>query len=350
MSVTPGAVSTSGITNTRATATAVAPTGGTTPYVYQWYRSTVSGFTPGTPTVVSGATGLSVSETTLSQGTQYYYKQVITDSNGTPSIGTTTQASVLTTTLTAGAPSSSNIGSNSASISVAPPTLGTTPYSYQWYRSTVSGFTPGTPTILSGKTSAAIIDTGLIPGAQYYYAAIETDSSTTPVAVTSAQLSVLADTNNQTMNQFIQSPYLGMLDLKYNPDTLAAQMDATVVGLYVAGQAVKFTDEVGGVPRVVPCTADTDIVAGFINFNIKNKKFVAGSTMEISLDQNVMFLTAGTALSRGTRVMIAPTIAPGCVVAATTGKPVCGFVLDPAAGPGELIRIKLTTPSYALMP
>lgn len=77
---TAGSVSNTATGLTTATVVAVAPTGGTSPYTYQWHRSTSSGFTPSGGTVVSGATSLTLNDTGLTRGTTYYYKCVQTDS------------------------------------------------------------------------------------------------------------------------------------------------------------------------------------------------------------------------------------------------------------------------------
>lgn len=78
-----GAVLTSGdpsVTSyglTIATVTSSAASGGTSPYTYQWQRSTTSGsgFSD-----VSGATSLTLNDTGLTRGTTYYYRLVSTDS------------------------------------------------------------------------------------------------------------------------------------------------------------------------------------------------------------------------------------------------------------------------------
>lgn len=82
--LTTGVASPGANTNTQINATCTVATGGTSPYTYQWYRSTTSGFTPGGGNILSGATSLTLADTTASTGTIYYYKLVSTDSAGTP--------------------------------------------------------------------------------------------------------------------------------------------------------------------------------------------------------------------------------------------------------------------------
>lgn len=66
-------------TATSVSLTASAASGGTGPYTYQWYRSSLPDFTPGPGTILSGQTSLSITDSTVVAGTLYYYKVVATD-------------------------------------------------------------------------------------------------------------------------------------------------------------------------------------------------------------------------------------------------------------------------------
>mgnify|MGYP006394327743 FL=1 len=140
-----------------------------------------------------------------------------------------------------------------------------------------------------------------------------------------------------------------MLDLRYNYNSLAVQIDNGQTGTVIAGQAMKYTQDAGGVPKVEKCTANTDVVAGFINYDIKTQEYVALDMAEMSQRGNVMYLVASAAISRGAKVMI-DVAAPGLVVTATTGKPICGWAQDPATAPGQLIRVEITTPAFETVP
>ena len=63
---------------------AAAATGGTAPYTYRWYRGSTPDFTPGAGNILAGKTTLSLTDTTVTNGTLYYYKIVDTDSTATP--------------------------------------------------------------------------------------------------------------------------------------------------------------------------------------------------------------------------------------------------------------------------
>jgi len=67
---------------------------------------------------------------------------------------------------------------------------GTGPYTYQWYRSTVSGFTPGAPNIITGATSQALNDVPPLPNTIYYYICVATDTITPFTVGNSPQFAV----------------------------------------------------------------------------------------------------------------------------------------------------------------
>lgn len=179
--------------STTASVSVAAASGGTGPYTYQWYRSTSGGFTPGAGNVVAGATNRTLGDTGLTNGVTYYYKNVVTDHVGTTA--TSNQVSVTPAALASGTASTGSSGSGTASVSVTAPSGGTPPYTYQWYRSTTSGFTPGAGTAVPGATSPTLNDTGLSNGTTYYYVCAATDgagatadSNQTPATPTSSTL------------------------------------------------------------------------------------------------------------------------------------------------------------------
>lgn len=232
--------------------------------------------------------------------------------------------------------------------SSAAATAGTGPYTYQWYRSLTSGFTPGGGNILSGETSLTLEDDGLIPGTQYYYKVVATDTGDSNATDESEQLSVITDIATPSQNQFTISEILGMLDMRFNPNSVAVQIASTQEGSLYAGQAVKIVDSAGGVPKVIACAADSDSVLGFLNYNIKNAAYLAGDAAEISMAQNVMFLRATAAIARGAQVALDLTTIGGVKpVSGSGGENIVGWAFDKAVSAGDLIRVMLTTPSFA---
>lgn len=145
----------------------------------------------------------------------------------------------------------------------------------------------------------------------------------------------------QTQNQFGQAPVQGMLDLLAPPNTISVQVDASQGTALVPGQAVKMVDSAGGVPKVIAAAANTDDVFGFVNFSWKQQNFAAGQSLEMSVKDNVMYMVADGAISRGASVTVVP--ASNRVVAAATGNTVVGRAYDKAVNAGDLIRVWITT-------
>lgn len=149
----------------------------------------------------------------------------------------------------------------------------------------------------------------------------------------------------QSMNQFSQAPVQGMLDLRFNGQTISCQGGSGASGL-VAGQAVKMEDSADGIPKVVAASADTDDVFGFINIDQKSSSFDEGDKMEVSaLRGNVMYMTASAAIARNAKVMIV--VSGNKVATATSGKTIVGRALDKAAADGDLIRVAIDLPGSA---
>lgn len=144
-------------------------------------------------------------------------------------------------------------------------------------------------------------------------------------------------------NQFAQTPIQGQLDLKFNPNTVSAQIDVSSAGALVPGQAVKMVNSAGGVPKVVECSDDSDDVFGFINYNIKNRVFNAYDYVELSaLRDNCMFMTASAAIARNAKVMIV--VSGQQVATATSGNMIIGRAYDQASASGDLIRVIIDLP------
>jgi len=252
--------------------------------------------------------------------------------------------------VTAGALSQVSVSATTAALVSAAATAGIGPYTYQWYRSTTSGFTPGGGNIIAGATALSLNDTGLIPNTQYYYKVVATDTGDSNATSESAQLAVATSVPTQSQNAFAQSPYLGMIDMRFPYNTVSVLVDASEAGTLYAGSAVKMVDSAGGVPKVVACAAESDEVLGFINYSIKDIDYTKGSPAEISMAGNVMFLYATEAIARGAQVVLDLTTKGGVQGAVgETGSTIVGWAYDKAAAPGDLIRVWLSTPSFTVV-
>lgn len=249
-----------------------------------------------------------------------------------------------------------SVGSSTANLLVPAATGGSGAVTYQTYRSTASGFTPGTTTLITGATSLSVADSGLTPGTVYYYETVATDSIGSVASTPQVTVTTTAATPN--INSYTTSPILGQLDLRFNGNTIAVQLDGSVN--VVAGQSVKFSttsdqqspgifNSTPGMPLVVPCTAASDIACGYVNYNIKDALFVPGDLMEISMEGNVMYLQAALAINRGQSLTNLPSNVAGGTVGGVVPVlggtvPIVGYALDTSTI-GSLVRVMLRTPA-----
>lgn len=147
----------------------------------------------------------------------------------------------------------------------------------------------------------------------------------------------------QSLNQFSQTPVLGELDLQSRAGSIFSCQISTGGATAVAGQALKLdTTSLGGVPKLVPTSANSDVTFGFAIFTLKDQQFVADSHLEVACTGSVMYLTSGGSITRGAKVeMVAAT--PGQVITSGGTNPVVGKALDGASGSGQLIRVFIET-------
>lgn len=167
------------------------PSGGSTPYSYQWYAA--AGCPSGN--LITGATSLSYAASPTTT-TTYTYK-VSDSSQGTPASSACSPSDTVTvgSGLIAGAisPSSPNIDSGETITLTASASGGTTPYSYQWYTGT-------SPTCSSDATQLGTSSTQTVsPTTTSYYCYKVTDSSSNPATATSA-------TDLVTVNRALNTP------------------------------------------------------------------------------------------------------------------------------------------------
>jgi hypothetical protein len=171
---------------------AVAPPTNCTISSYNVYRSTTSGFTPSSSTLVGSPTGTTFSSTGLAASTAYYYVVEAVDAKGAS--GPSSQATATTegsggscsaapaapAGLTATATSSSAI--NLGWTAVTPPT-NCTITAYNIFASTTDGFTPGSGNLIATVSSGTTYsDTGLSASTTYYFVVEAVDAFGNSVA------------------------------------------------------------------------------------------------------------------------------------------------------------------------
>lgn len=251
-------------------------------------------------------------------------------------------------TITAGSLSQVAVASTTVSVSSSAATGGIAPVTYQWYRSTSSGFTPGSGNSVSGGTSLTLNDSGLIPNTTYYYEIVATDS--TASTASSSQIAIVTAAATLSQNQFQQQPFVGVVDLTIgSTNVIAAIIDASAgTNVYYPGQFVKVVaNTTGGIPSVIGITSKSDHAIGAIRFNIKDLSYGAGAKCEIGLWGTVMWFYATGAITQFNEVCVDPT-SPGGVQATGNTATFIGTAIDGAASAGVLIRVMLVpNASYA---
>lgn len=252
-------------------------------------------------------------------------------------------------TLTAGVLTLQSVGSTTDQLVSTAASGGTGPYTQQWYRSTTTGFSPGSGNILTGQTALTLNDSNLIPNTVYYYKVVYTDTGTS-TTITSSQLAVTTTPSSININQFALSPFLGMVDLKVGPTNVtAAQIDATQATPLYAGTLVNIANNVNGIPTVTGIANNTDNAWGVICYDIKTQAYNAGARCEIAQKDSCIWMFATTAIARGAQVV--PDItSQGAVQAGVTNDAVIGYAFDEATAYGQLIRVILSTPSFKVSP
>jgi hypothetical protein len=139
-------------------------------------------------------------------------------------------------------------------------------------------------------------------------------------------------------NQFAQTPIQGMVDLQgFGSNVISVAVSANQVTPLVAGQAVKVENTAGGVPKVVALTADSELPAGFIGYNLKDQTYPADARAELAMPGSIMYMTAGAAINRWANVEF--DVSENKVITAAGVNPICGFAFDSAAASGDLIRV-----------
>lgn len=133
---------------------------------YNVYRGTTAGGQSTTP-IATGITGMTFTNTGLTNGTTYYYKVAAVNSSGTSAYSNEGSATPVATGAAPGAPVSLTATAGHAQVGLSwPASSGAT--SYEIYRGTSSNGQSTTP-IVAGITGTSYTNTGLTNGTIYYY-------------------------------------------------------------------------------------------------------------------------------------------------------------------------------------
>src|SRR5271157_1164488 len=163
------------------------PSSGTMPYTYQWYSSATGSGACSAGTLIGSATSSTYAAPTGSTGTTYYC-YVVTDSATTPTSASSAWDLVTVSTalvaggVTPGSPTY-DVGQTATLMSHA--SVGTPPYTYQWYSSASGSGACNAGTLIGSATSSTYAAPTGSAGTTYYCYVV-TDSATTPTSAGSA--------------------------------------------------------------------------------------------------------------------------------------------------------------------
>lgn len=252
-----------------------------------------------------------------------------------------------------------NKTANSVQLTVPAATGGTGPYTYQWYKSFTSGFTPGAAYAIPNATSLSLTETNLLPGTSYYYKVRATDTGNGNVTTDSAQKTETTPAGTSLdINSFQQAPILGQVDQSYNVNTILVVIDSAQGSTPVyPGQFVKQVAPTGvsagsglnTVIHVMPCDADDDEALGAIQFSMKDQYFIGGNPCEISADQNVQYQMATANGTAGDQMQMDLTAIGGVQTAVgASGAMIVGKAVDtPVVGNLCRVRFQFMPPTFA---
>ena len=141
---------------------------------YNVYRGTTTGG-EGATAIATGITTPSYTDTTVTNGTTYYYKVAAVNASGTSPLSN--EASATPQAPTPAAPTGLTATAGNASVTLTW-TASTGATSYNVYRGTTAGGEGATP-VVTGLTSPTYSDTGLFNGTTYYYKVAAANASGT---------------------------------------------------------------------------------------------------------------------------------------------------------------------------
>jgi hypothetical protein len=156
----------------------------------------------------------------------------------------------------------------------------------------------------------------------------------------------------QNQNQFAQTPILAQVSMLPNPDIVSALLNPSSTAVLQAGSSVKLIASTGLGTQVVvdAVSGPTDgPVFGVIAYNLRKNLYSPGDVCEVACNLSYITLLSSAAIARGQKVTAtAATTGNDPTVAAVTvpsTQYVTGVAIDPAAGAGALIRVKVQ-PSF----
>lgn len=133
-----------------------------------------------------------------------------------------------------------------------------------------------------------------------------------------------------------------------NPDVVSALLNPSSTAVLQAGSSVKLiaSTSIGNEVVVDAVSGPTDgPVFGVIAYNLRKSLYSPGDVCEVACGASYIFLEASAAIARGAKVTATAATTGNDPTVATVSVPstqyVTGIAIDPAAGAGSLIRVKV---------
>ena len=144
----------------------------------------------------------------------------------------------------------------------------------------------------------------------------------------------------QSMNQEKQTPLKGKVTETPTPNTISCQINPSSSSSFVAGSPVKLISGTSG-QILVDLAGPTEPVFGFITYNLKLNKPIAGATVEVALSGSIMMMESAGDIERGNLVEI---VTSGTLVQQYRGvNEIVGVCLHKVSGANKLARIFIRT-------
>ena len=150
---------------------------------------------------------------------------------------------------------------------------------------------------------------------------------------------------SQAMNQFVQAPILGLVDLTPSPNVVTCQInpDSSAPSIQV-GDAVKLIAGTSATILVDRISGPTDgPVYGVIPYNAKKNVYLPGDLIEVATNETYVHLKTLGTVTRGEKVSViasTTTADPTVSTAAASTDYITGVSVDTAAT-GLLTRIRI---------
>jgi hypothetical protein len=144
------------------------------------------------------------------------------------------------------------------------------------------------------------------------------------------------------LNEFSMSAKKGQLASRTAFNSDICRILDTSVNTFYGATAVKLVDDTEK-EITVEKAGVLDQIYGFVQYNSKKNARVGGDRVDVLGENEIMYMEAGGAFNRGAELEYNPTGDKVIVAGGTNTK--IGLALDKSTADGDLVRVKIKTPS-----